>query len=305
MSIANHISHLRNEEIDKKKWDDCITSSQNGLIYAYSFYLDHMARNWDALVLGDYEAVMPVTWNKKFGIHYLYQPFLAAQLGVFGKNLSSKIIEEFLSAIPSKFRYWDIYLNSSNFQQKYKHNLRRNFELSLEKNYQELKDGYNQNLNRNIRKAENAGCIFREDVDGEEVIKLALSQMQMREKSAAENVERFRELFKHLHAKGMAKAYGVLSKDCDLLSSCIFFFSNNRAYYVLVGNDNKGRTEGSSHLLIDGFIRSQSGKNITLDFEGSDIPGLAKFYASFGAMEVKYFAIRLNRLPWYLRWMKS
>src|SRR5690606_31758140 len=107
------------------------------------------------------------------------------------------------------------------------------------------------------------------------------------------------------HTKGMAKAYGVQSRDGDLLSSCIFFFSHNRAYYVLVGNDNKGRMEGSSHLLIDGFIRTHSEKRLTLDFEGSDIPGLAKFYASFGAMEVKYFAIRLNRLPWYLRWMKS
>ena len=31
-------------EIDKAKWDHCIDNAGNGLIYAYSFYLDHMAK---------------------------------------------------------------------------------------------------------------------------------------------------------------------------------------------------------------------------------------------------------------------
>ena len=48
----------------------------NGLIYAYSFYLDTMAKHWDAFILNDYEAVMPLTWNKKYGITYYYtSPF--------------------------------------------------------------------------------------------------------------------------------------------------------------------------------------------------------------------------------------
>ena len=70
------IRYLTNEQIDKIKWDACIDTASNGLVYAYSFYLDSMAKNWDALVLGDYEAVMPLTWNKKYGFYYLYQPAL-------------------------------------------------------------------------------------------------------------------------------------------------------------------------------------------------------------------------------------
>ena len=65
----------------------------NGFIYGYSFYLDHMAKHWDALVSGDYEAVMPLTWNRKYGIYYLYQPFLAAQLGVFGASINAATVE--------------------------------------------------------------------------------------------------------------------------------------------------------------------------------------------------------------------
>ena len=54
------------------KWDACIEKAPNGMVYAFSYYLNSMAKNWDALVLNDYDAVMPLTWNKKYGMQYLY-----------------------------------------------------------------------------------------------------------------------------------------------------------------------------------------------------------------------------------------
>jgi len=42
-----------------------------------------------------------------------------------------------------------------------------------------------------------------------------------------------------------------------------------------------------------------------LDFEGSDIPSLAFFYSSFGAVEERYSAIKLNRLPGLVKWLKK
>ena len=84
MTEANQLYYIPQKQIDKKKWDHCIESAENGLIYGYSFYLDHMAGQWDGIVLGDYQAVMPLPWKKKFGIKYIYQPFLVAQGGVFG-----------------------------------------------------------------------------------------------------------------------------------------------------------------------------------------------------------------------------
>src|SRR4029078_29310 len=110
MTTGNQIKYLQNKEIDKAKWDACITNAPNVLIYGYSFYLDAMARHWDALVLGDYEAVMPLTWNKKYGVYYLYQPPFAAALGVFGKQVTASLLSDFLKVIPSKFKYWDLSL---------------------------------------------------------------------------------------------------------------------------------------------------------------------------------------------------
>ncbi|MEI9908814.1 MAG: hypothetical protein WDO71_03560 [Bacteroidota bacterium] len=35
-----------------------------------------MARNWDALILNDYEAVMPLTWNKNMAFSIYTSHFL-------------------------------------------------------------------------------------------------------------------------------------------------------------------------------------------------------------------------------------
>jgi hypothetical protein len=128
-------------------------------------------------------------------------------------------------------------------------------------------------------------------------------QMRQYDKESKDNTERFRQLYKLLHQKKMALTYGI-SLNNQLLASAIFFFSHKRAYYILVGNHPNGKTLGASHALIDAFIKDYAGQNLMLDFEGSDIRNLAFFYESFGAVEEKYTGIRLNKLPFYLKWMK-
>ena len=306
MSEENKIRYLTYKEIDKRKWDACIDSAGNGLIYGYSFYLDHMSHNWDALVLDDYEAVMPLTWNKKYGIHYLYQPFLTAQLGVFGRGVTEERTRSFIQAIPSKFRLIEILLNSENIltaPAKFAR-LQTNYVLDLSKPYEELYQSYRDNIKRNARKAKQIGCTAQKDFEVEKVIELALQQMITYGKESAENAERFRKLYSFLHTKKMATTYGIFSPHNELIASCVFFFSHHRAYYILVGNHPNGKTIGASHALIDEFIKDHAGKNMLLDFEGSDIPNLAFFYSSFGAREEKYPAIKMNRLPFYLKWVK-
>jgi Acetyltransferase (GNAT) domain len=307
MSGSLNIQYLSNQQIDKTKWDHCIENADNGLIYAYSFYLDNMASHWDALVLNDYEAVMPLTWNKKYGIHYLYQPFLTAQLGVFGNAVSAELLESFLKVIPAKFKYLDISLNQKNVYTLKDFDLyqRSNYILDLNKPYDQLYNNYRENIQRNIKKAVQAGCTVQKDFDAEKVIALAVQQMKGQSKESGGNIQRFRKVYHLLQAKQMATTYGIISSQNEMVASCVFFFSHNRAYYILVGNHPDGKTIGASHALIDAFIKDHAGRNLLLDFEGSDMPNLAFFYSSFGAVEEEYAALKLNRLPFYLKWMKS
>lgn len=250
---------------------------------------------------------MPLAWNKKYRVYYLYQPFLTAQLGVFGNKLTAEIIEAFIKAIPSHYRYWDFYLNHQNVFPLSNFSLyqRSNFVLSLESTYEELFRNYRENIKRNIKKAIQVGCSAETGFEEEKVIQLAMQQMKNQSKETTDNINRFRKLYKILYEKGMATTYGILSVQKELLASAIFFYSHNRAYYILVGNHPNGKTIGASHFLIDSFIKDHAGKKIVLDFEGSDIRNLAFFYSSFGAVEEKFAAIRLNKLPFYLKWLKK
>src|SRR5437016_14568872 len=100
------IRYFQHHQIDKKKWDDSIRRSVNGMVYAYSWYLDVVSPNWNALIEGNYEAVFPLTWRKKYGFYYLYQPLFTQQLGVFFsvKKINGATVQEFLDSIPAQYR---------------------------------------------------------------------------------------------------------------------------------------------------------------------------------------------------------
>ena len=83
MGEGKILRYLKHDELDFSSWDRRISSADNSRVYALSWYLDRTAADWDALVWGDYEYVLPVTLKSKFGIKYLYQPLFCQQLGIF------------------------------------------------------------------------------------------------------------------------------------------------------------------------------------------------------------------------------
>lgn len=297
------IGYYSRDRIDVSAWDQCIQNADNGLIYGYTYYLDSMADNWDALIFSDYKVVMPLPWRKKAGIYYLYPPFVTAELGAFGAGITRELVENFLKQIPRKFSYWDLPLNPANYFaiDEFPFYGRMNHTLSLNKPYEAIKTGYNDNTKRNIKKCKENNCRFTNNIDINSIIELNKSH----DKNASFNdYENFKKLFWYLRDESLAKTYGVFSAAGEILSSAVFFYSHNRAYYILVGNTPAGKSLGASHALIDRFIEDHAGNDLILDFEGSDIPGLAAFYSGFGAQKEMYPAIRLNRLPWYLKWLK-
>ncbi|MEO8853790.1 MAG: hypothetical protein ABI359_08425 [Ginsengibacter sp.] len=292
------ISYLENSKIDRAKWDRCIDNADNGLIYPYSFYLDAMTDNWDGLILNDYEMVMPLTWKKKFTIYYLYQPYHTASLGVFGNIISKEIVHFFLNNIPSKFKYWDFYMNRDNLFSlpDFPMYVRSNYILPLNENYETLASKYASSHARNIKRARQSGDVVKKDIPIWEVIELAKEQSKKFSSIEQKHFDHFAGLYDYLKEQKQSITYGVYSSKNILLASCAYFFSHQRAFYILVGNHPNAKSSGASHLIIDQFIKDHAGENLILDFEGSNIPSIAFFYKSFGARLEKYPGIKLNRL---------
>jgi len=302
---AYKIQYLRREQVDVLKWDRCIDRAANGLIYGQSFYLDLMASHWDALVMEDYEAVMPLTWNKKYGIYYLYQPAFTASLGIFGNQLNEQMIAQFVHLISSKYKLIEIALNTGNvFTGLPFASLRNNYILHLNKSYDALYTGYRENIRRNVKKSRQLETRYETDVSISAIIQLSKNQMQGIWRIKDEDYIRFEKLYHLLKTRNQAVACGVYLQD-QLVASAVYFFSHNRAYYILVGNHPNGKTSGASHYLIDRFIHDHAGNDLVLDFEGSDIKNLAFFYSSFGATAETYPSIRVDNLPWWIKLIRG
>ncbi len=305
----NTIRYIQQQDIDKSKWDRCIDESVNGLIYAYSWYLDAMTDSqWDALVLEDYETVMPITWNKKYKIYYIYQPYFCASLGVFSKQkIHEAFVALFLKSIPARFKYFDCYLNHQNMFaiEGFPFTERTNYVLNLANSYEQITANYRTNLSRNIKKAESNGLVVKENIPLAEVMAIAKETMQRVSSITDEEFSRFEKVFSVAKQLTRVETPGIYSPANQLLASAVFLYSHNRWYYILVGNSPDGKTNGASHYLIDRFILKHAQTSAILDFEGSDIRNLAFFYSSYGATVEKYPALRMNKLPKLLRWLKD
>lgn len=300
------ISHLPHDQIDFEKWDDCISQSPNGILYAMSWYLNMTCPGWEALIEDDYQAVMPLPWRKKMGVHYVYQPFFVQQLGVFStRSLSGEVTRRFLDAIPRRFQWVNYNLNTYNSLTPLKGEqvIRRvNCELDLIHPYETLYKSYSQNIRRNIKKALKQE-VFITPHGQPEVIIQAFRDHKGKEINAFSPSDYL--LLKHLvyvgiH-KGLVQIRCAYTRENNFCAGIIFFKSVNKYIFLFSGATPQARENGAMALLVDDFIRQMAGHDLVLDFEGSSQPDLARFYMGFGSKECVFLQIKLNRMPLVLR----
>ena len=82
-------------------------------------------------------------------------------------------------------------------------------------------------------------------------------------------------------------------------------FNGNRFTFLKSGVTNEGKSKGAMHLLFDYFIRVNAEKKYQLDFGGSSVENVARFYKNFGAKDCVYLQVKQNNLPKIVQWVKS
>ena len=310
------IKHLTYEEIDKQRWDECISNSVNGIIYAYSWYLDIVCPSWEALVENDYERVFPLTARKKTGINYLYQPCFSQQLGLFSRTiLSEEIIDDFIKAIPAKYKFIEINFNIFNKINPEKHNITPNLthELDLISSYETTYHHYSENTKRNIKLANNSYLTLSTLSNAEEIINLFRQNKGKEIKTLNEkDYTILKRLVNSCFHKRIAHILAVKNKNEQLCAGAIFIESNRKVIFLFSATNDEAKTNGAMSFLIDNFIKENSQRNLTLDFEGSNNPNLARFYKSFGAKECVYYHYKKNDLAWiftksitFIKWFRN
>lgn len=298
------IRFLQHEMIDKSLWDNCINQAMNGNLYACSWYLDIVSPDWCALVEDDYQIVFPLPVSSKAGFSYMMQPLFTQQLGLFYKSFSSQEkLEEFLNNIPSEIKYIDFNLNTSN-KIPFSENVFEltNLELDLISDYKDIVSGYQNNLQRNLKKADQNKLTISKHVRPEEIISLfrANKGQELKHLTNKQYTIIQRIAYQSIH-NGTGEIWGAYDEFNQLVAAILWVTSHQKAVFLFSALSEIGKKLNAMPWLIDAFIKHNAGKPLTLDFEGSNIEGLARFYSSFGAKKVIYQRYIHNSLPLHLR----
>jgi Acetyltransferase (GNAT) domain len=294
------ISYFLHNEINRNKWDSCIENSVFETIYPYAWYLDLVSPGWEGLVMGDYEAVFPVTWKKKYGIRYVVQPVLSQQLGVFSPVRPSRvIIESFMRMIPDRYKHIDICLNSSNeiSNREFRILRRKNYELWCGDKSANPEQVYSENTRRNLRKAlQNNIQIRQTDIDDY----IDLRRISDATAFRPDHYKYLNRLFSGIIDKGRGEIAGAYCND-KLCAAIFWAFSKTRVIYLNAVSNEAGKNKRAMFLLVDHYIKKYQGQEKIIDFEGSMIPGIARFFQGFGAKEIYYTRIIKSSFPLNLK----
>lgn len=283
------IRYIGRRQIDEEHWNRVIASSGFETIYPYTWYLDACADQWGAFVMEDYECIMPVAFRKKIGMRYTYQPVYCQQLGVFsGKRIDVEIIRMFLHALEKKFGMGDYALNEGNMigeEQGFEVTDNMNYVLPLDKDHAALRRNYTENCRRNLKRAERYNLQFTEEVGIDEIISLKKNSG-----TAPQNNSHYayiKSLLMKMKSLDKIRIFGAREEN-HLVAAAVFAFSNQRGIFLLSVSSEAGKEHRAMFMVVDQFIRMHAGKLPKLDFEGSNLPSIARFFRGFGAKPEVY-----------------
>ncbi len=292
------LRYLRNTEIDRAAWNRLMAESPNAVLYAQAWYLDAVADQWDALVQGNYEAVMPLVWNRKWGLKSIYPPLLSQQLGVFSRKTIDKAqFESFIGQIP--WYYWKVRLRlnkANDFKPSgWNRSVWKNMVLDLDASYEDLLINYSSNCKRNLKKAK---AVQTQTIQQEECFEKALAVFKegRGHKMEALFFSSLLRVMKKSHMLGIGALWTVRDDTQDLLAAVFIVESNGRLYNLLQALTQKGKEARSSFLLTNAIIEAHAGQKKKFDFEGSMDAGVCRFYQGFGAVDEPYWEINKSIL---------
>lgn len=286
------INYLKNSEIDKDSWDQCINNSINCLVYAERWFLDIVSPDWEALVEDDYNSVMPLPVKKKLMIPYLIQPRFTQQLGVFSKiGISNDKVDQFIKAIPRKFIWRDMNLNQLNFNPSIdKISERINYELPIDTDYHKIFKNYNENTRRNLVKTKNNGITIQKPINADNFLLRFSLNTKINQEGIA--LDQLRKIIEYSLRNNTGKIIIAFDSSDQVLAGAFFLVTLNRIIYLSSFSSKRGKELSAMFMIIDEMIHEYAGSSYMFDFEGSMIPGIAQFFAGFGAKKSTYYRYR-------------
>ncbi len=296
------LQYITHNNINFEKWDAALQKCTNKLIYAESVYLNTMCVKWNAIVNESYTYIMPIPIKSKFGITYCPSIPFVQQLGIFSsQQITAEISNEFVQLLKSKFKRIDYNFNFKNFDTSKNYNA--NYILELKNNYEDIFANYKSNLLRILNHKSEVKII--ETIDINNAMDFYFFANKSKSKSLNnKHCTNFKKLC-NIYLK-QKRLIGFIANNQDkLVASSIYLMDKNRIYNLLPGNTMQGKKNNANHLILNSLIKKFANSTYVLDFEGSDIEGVANFYQQFGSINQPYHYYNYYNLPWYIKLLKK
>ena len=292
------IQHVSRKNIDVQKYDACIEKSIQSRIFAYSWYLDIVAENWSVLVLGDYEAVMPLPWRRKYFIKYVYPPFWLLELGVFSLDLNINT-NLFIDKLHKEFRFVELRMNTQNndSSELIHHQEKQMQRIFLKDSYENIFSKYSRNRKREVKKAQQNNLIEDWGMMPERLVSLFKENVGKRVKNIKE--KDYNTLLRLLHIcneKGVGEMISVFDEKNKLVASAFFLKHKDQVTELICSTDFKNRNNGANTFFNDRAIYKYRKSFDIFCFGGSSMATIANYYKSFGAETTNYFLLKKRLL---------
>jgi hypothetical protein len=289
----SEVVRVLRKDIDEQKWNNCIDNAANGLPYAYTWYLDSVAENWDGVIYNDYEAVMPCPWYKKGLFQILYQPHYCQQGGVFSVNkIIPQLYHDFLLTVKKKYTLRHIQLNpeAKPLAPIFRLYERTNLVLPLSTSFSKLKKTFATNHTRNINKAKKANLRFAEWNELKSFQEFYAKNVNLeKEPLSPIHFTLFNTLTQKLTSIGRSTIYVAFDETETPMAAVLLIPHGKRLIALVNTSSSDGKKVGAAHFLYASLIEKFAESEFLFDFEGSSAPSIARFYEGFGAINEPFF----------------
>jgi len=293
--------YLTHDLIDKERWDDCIRNALNGLIFGNSWLLDVAYPQWAGVVLGDYEAVLMIPVKRRFGIIYALQPFFVRHSGIYSRReLSAEEVKAMLQIIPGTLKWIKLYafpvqqLPGAHWTITPRYFQR----MALQNTYEGLSSFFSTNTKRNLKKAGKHGLQLGMTEDTSVVPELFRrfkgGELEI---FSDEDYLTLEAVMRACNEKDHGETYQVTDPHGNILAAAFFCRFGSTLTFLKGAASNEGKSTGAMHFLFCHVIAKYAGKLDFLDFGGSNIESVARFYHGFGGRDVEYHLLEKDKLP--------
>lgn len=280
------IKKLNYREIDFVKYDHCLEQSLQKNYYAKKEILDQLCKDWELLIHGDYEFVMPIPIKKKFGLKIVIMPLFCQQLGIFGPEKNGQIERKFLNFFKKNYK---IFSYSFNFQNLHNADLIKKKNYFIQKtDYILLRKNYFKGRKSTVKTAQYLDMKELKAAQHFEFIKINFKGLEKKGDS-----EQFFTYLHFLEAASKLKLFGSYFK--DELTNIAIVIDDDQCFSLLgLINDEKFKIHNGASYLIDRILKENIAEKC-FNFMGSNIRGIEVFFKSFGSDLQEYSVLENSK----------